>query len=216
MTRRSFCTLAPTVLAAATAPAPVVVPVSLVLDGKAKLTPEVKEQFWSSLWPQAVQGFAAGGVRLECRNVTGEVLRPPGRQPVVSGLDPATLNIVLTGTIPMEWDSGRSLSGVTLRYRGRHLCMISLYRAHGHLIPLVSVNTCVHEILHALMLDIFELNPLGVAGAGREFRIDYLATRLWLFHDGAEIRNSAQVYVQKLRSDSLPWLAQPEPQHETR
>ncbi|MBN9663330.1 MAG: hypothetical protein J0H49_34340 [Acidobacteria bacterium] len=208
MTRRSFCALAPAVLAAA--PAPVVVPVSLVLDSKAKLTPEVKQAFWSSLWPQAVRDFAAGGIRLDCRTVAGEVLRPPGRQPVVSGLDPARLNVVLTGTVPMEWDSGRSLSGMTLRYRGRHLCMVSLYRAHGHLIPLVSVNTCVHEILHALMLDIFEQNPQGIAGAGRELRIDYLATRLWLFHDGAEIRNSAQVYVRKLRSDSEPWLAQPD------
>ncbi len=211
MTRRSFCSLVPAHLAAAAAPPAVVVPVSLVLDGKAKLTPEVLQHFWSSLWPQAVQEFASGGIRLECRNVTGEVFRPPGRQPVVSGLDPAALNIVLTGTIPMEWDSGRSLSGVTLRYRGRHLCMISLYRAHGHLIPLVSVNTCVHEILHALMLDIFEQNPQGVAGASREFRIDYLATRLWLFRDGVEIRNSAQRYTQKLRSDALPWLTQSSP-----
>ncbi|QOY90556.1 hypothetical protein [Paludibaculum fermentans] len=207
ITRRAFCSLAPAVLAAAAGP--VVVPVSLVMDSKAKLTPEVVRHFWSSLWPQAVQEFAAGGIRLECRNRTGEVLRPPGRPPVVSGLDPATLNVVLTGTIPMEWDSGRSLSGVTLRYRGRHLCMISLYRAHGHLIPLVSVNTCVHEILHALMLDIFEQNPQGVAGAGREFRIDYLATRLWLFHDGADIRRSAETYVRKLRSDAAAWATEP-------
>ncbi|MGJ5816432.1 hypothetical protein [Paludibaculum fermentans] len=209
MTRRSFCTLVPAVLTAAAAPAPVIVPVSLVLDSKATLTPEVKQHFWSTLWPQAVQDFSAAGVQLNCRNVTGEVLRPPGRQPVVSGLDPATLNIVLTGTIPMEWDSGRSLSGVTLRYRGQHLCMISLYRAHGHLIPLVSMNTCVHEILHALMLDIFERNPQGVAGAGRELRIEYLATRLWLLRDAAQIRESARSYVRKLQSDAALWTAAP-------
>ncbi|WP_321477254.1 hypothetical protein [uncultured Paludibaculum sp.] len=206
MTRRSFCSLVPAVLTAVTAPPPVVIPISLVLDRKAKLTPEVKQAFWSSLWPQAVANFASGGIRLECKNATGEVGRPPGREPIVSGLNPASLNIVLTGTIPMEWDSGRSISGMTMRYRGQHMCMISLYRAHGHLIPLVSVNTCVHEILHAVMLDIFEQNPQGAAGAGREFRIDYLATRLWLFGDGSAIRDSAPIYLERLHADALPWI----------
>lgn len=203
MTRRSFLTLAPAVLAG---PAPVVIPVHHVLDSRAKLKPEVVQSLWSSIWPQAVQNFAAGGIHLQCTQGAGEVERPPGREPVLSGLDPRSLNLVLTGTIPMEWDSGRSLCGVTTRYRGRHVCMISLYRAHGHQIPLISVNTCVHEMLHALMLDIFDRNPMGASGAGREFRIDYYATRLWLFRDGDAIRISARNYIEKLRADALPWV----------
>lgn len=205
MTRRSFILL----LSALRTSETVTVPLCLVRDTKAKLTREANQDFWGQLWPQAVGNFAAGGIRLEWKTVDGTVERPPGRQPVVTGLDPARLNLVLTSTIPMEWDSGRSLSGVTLRYRGLHVSMISLYRAHGHLMPLISVNTCVHEILHALMLDIYDVNPQGLTGAEREFRIDYLASRLWLFHDGSGIRGSARKYVERLKADALPWLTGP-------
>lgn len=204
MTRRAFCSMV--AMAAQAAVEPVVVPVCLVLDTKAVLTPEVKQDFWSHLWPQTVATFAAGGIRLDVRKKDGEVLRPPGREPVISGLDPACLNVVITGTVPMEWDSGRSLCGVTLRYRGLHLSMISLYRAHGHLVPFLFVNTCVHEILHALMLDLYDMNPHGVQGAERELRIDALATRMWLLHDGGPVRESTRKYLQRLHGDALPWL----------
>jgi hypothetical protein len=77
--------------------------------------------------------------------------------------------------------------------------MIALNWAHGHQIPFLSVNTCVHELLHALLGDIFEDRPAGWRGAAREFRIDAYATRLWLFRDGSHIRQAAQVYVDRLR-----------------
>jgi hypothetical protein len=35
----------------------------------------------------------------------------------------------------------------------------------------------------------------------RESRIDALATRLWLFHEGAAIRQSAQAYLHRFRSE---------------
>jgi hypothetical protein len=99
----------------------------------------------------------------------------------------------------MEWDHARALSGVTTRYQGYHLCMVALNYAHGHQIPFLSVNTCLHELLHALLGDIFESRPEGLPGAAREFRVDWYATRLWLFHDGAHIRKAAQTYAERLR-----------------
>jgi hypothetical protein len=48
------------------------------------------------------------------------------------------------------------------------------------------------------MLDLFENRPDGLAGQMREFRIDRLATALWLFHDGRAIRASARNYVERL------------------
>ena len=185
----------------AIAPAPLILPVHHVLDGKAKLTPGQLGWFWSRLWPEAVRDFGRCGIRFENRAATGEVWRPPGREPVVSGLEPGAINLVITDNIPLEWDSGRALSGITTRYRGRHLCMIAVHRAHCHQVPLLSVNTCVHELLHAMLLDIYEWRPTGWAGQAREARVDWYATGLWLFRDGAAIRRSAQVYAERLRSE---------------
>jgi hypothetical protein len=97
----------------------------------------------------------------------------------------------------MQLDQGRALCGVTLRYRGYHLCVIALDRSHGFQLPLLSVNTCTHELLHVLLLDIFEDRPEGLAGQAREFRIDWYATRLWLFHDGAAIRGMTRNYFSR-------------------
>jgi hypothetical protein len=80
--------------------------------------------------------------------------------------------------------------------------MVALYRAHCHQIPFLSVNTCVHELLHVLLQDVFEGRPKGLLGEAREFRIDWHATRLWLFHDGGTIRKAAQAYVDRLRYES--------------
>ena len=92
------------------------------------------------------------------------------------------------------------MTGVSTQYDGYHISMIALDYAHGHQIPFLAVNTCVHELLHVLLEDIFEVHPKGLAGYERESRIDWYATRLWLFHDGAGIRTAAQAYLDCLRS----------------
>jgi hypothetical protein len=202
VTRRDFifaasaAGLVPTVLQA-----PLIVPVHHIVDGRVKWGPEQTRGFWSHIWPEAVRDLGGCGIRLQSSLTPGEVWRPAGREPVISGLEPGTINFVITDQIPMEWDNGRALSGVTTRYRGYHLCMVALNRAHGHQIPLISVNTCVHELLHALLHDIFESRPKGLLGAEREFRIDLYATRLWLFRDGAAIRQAARDYVERLKRD---------------
>ncbi len=110
------------------------------------------------------------------------------------------LNVVVTNQIPLAWDNGRGLNGVTTLHQGFHLCMVAVHFAHGHQMPFVSVNTCLHELLHALCLDIFENRPGGAEGAWREFRIDTLATRLWLFRDGVRIRILAEEYARRLKA----------------
>jgi hypothetical protein len=102
----------------------------------------------------------------------------------------------------MKWDNGRALAGVTTIHDGHHVCMLALRYAHGNQIPFLSVNTCVHELLHALLQDVFVSRPKWYQTGGREFRIDWFATGLWLFHDGAAIRKSAQAYLGRLRSAS--------------
>jgi len=194
MTRRQF--VAVTALAYREE---VVVPVRLVLDGKVKWRPEQIEWFRSVLWAQAVGELMRCGVRLQVSEGPGEVARPPERQPVISGLDLRALNFVLTNQIPMQWDGGRSLCGITTLYRGHHMCMVAYNRAHAHQIPFLSVNTCLHELLHALLNDIFEGRPNGVMGEMRETRVDLVATRLWLFGDGAAVRAGARAYLERLR-----------------
>lgn len=130
----------------------------------------------------------------------GEVRRTPADRPLFTGLGRGVLNVVLTSRIALTWDTGRSLSGVTTLYDGFHVCLIALDSAHGHQIPLLSVNTCVHELLHALMLDIYQPRPRGWKGSARELRIDTLATVLWLFGVPGGIPESAARYVERLRS----------------
>jgi hypothetical protein len=202
ITRRDlFSMAAATGVVPAISQMPLTVPVQLVLDAKAKWRAEHIGHFWSHIWPEAVRDLGRCGIRLQSNRRDGEVSRLHLlREPIITGLDRSALNLVITDRIPVQWDNGRALSGVTTRYRGHHLCMIAMNRAHGHQIPFLSVNTCVHELLHALLHDIFEGRPKGFFGEAREFRIDLYATRLWLFHDGAAIRQAAQAYVSRLRS----------------
>lgn len=100
----------------------------------------------------------------------------------------------------MNWDKARALAGVTTIYEGYHVCVIAIGYAHGHQFPFLSVNTCVHELLHVLLQDIFVKRPKSFQANEREIRDDWYATRLWLFHDGAAIRKSAAVYLDRLRS----------------
>jgi hypothetical protein len=205
VTRREFLSIWPSALAARVGPiAPVIVPVRAIVDTRVNWHLDLLRRFWWRIWPDAVRSFGRCGIQLQATEGHGDVARPPGREPIVSGLDPHSLNLVLTNRIPMEWDSGRDLSGVTLRYWGYHLCMLALSRAHGNQIPYLSVNTCVHEMLHALLFDIFESRPSALAGQWREFRVDACATRLWLCHSGGALRESARRYAERLRAETIP------------
>lgn len=206
MTRRQFLSILPASLISIRTPAatPVTVPVRVIIDGKVYWRRQSLEGFWWGMWPEAVRTLATCGVRLQAVAGTGEIARPPYREPIISGLDPAALNIVVTNRIPMQWDSGRGLGGVTLRYRGCHVCMIALAHAHENQVPWLSLNTVLHEVLHALLLDIFQERPDGLSGQIREFRVDACATSLWLFHSGAAIRESARRYVERLKAEAIP------------
>lgn len=200
MTRRDFMWAAVPTAIRSSAPSPLPVPVHRVMDARAQCPPEQLHRFWSSVWPEAVREFSLGGVELQTSDGPGEVRRSPGDRPIFVGLRRGVINLVLTGHIPMDWDKGRALAGVSTVYDNYHVCMVALRYAHGNQIPFLSVNTCVHELLHALLQDIFVNRPNWLQGGGREFRTDWCATRLWLFHDGAAIRESAQDYLARLRS----------------
>jgi hypothetical protein len=197
LTRREFLSAIWIAGAPTASRAALVIPVRLVVDNRTP--PALVQRFWSRLWPQATQNFAAGGMRLDVTVINGEVKRTAGGRPIFMGLDRSMLNFVITEQLPMVWDRGRALNGATTQYEGYHICMAALKYAHTHQIPLLSVNTCVHELLHALMGDIFDDRPVGVHGATRELGVDWFATRLWLFHNGAQIRASAQAYLNRLR-----------------
>lgn len=177
-----------------------VVPVHRVMDVRAHCPPEQLHHFWWSIWPEAVRDFSRGGIELQTSDGPGEVRHSPGDMPIFVGLRRGVINLVLTDQIPMNWDNGRALAGVTTLYHGYPVCMVALRYAHGDQIPFLSVNTCVHELLHALLQDIFVSRPKWFQSGGREIRIEWYATCLWLFHDGGAIRKSAQVYLDRLRS----------------
>ncbi len=179
---------------------PLAVPVLRVMDKRTRCTPQELRRFWWSLWPQAARDFAAGGIHLQCRDAQGEIKRSPGGRPIFAGIERGIINLVLTDHIPADWDQGRGLAGVTTVWHGCCLCVIAIRNAHGNQFPFLSVNTCVHELLHALLEDIFVSRPTWYQSGEREWRIDWYATQLWLFGDGAAIRRSAEVCLKRLRS----------------
>jgi len=196
MTRRSF--LAAAAGSAQGAGAGLDVPVCLIQDARAKFEPDRLAAFWNGIWAQALRDLGRCGIRLDVKRVPGEVKRLPSNRPSFAGLERGRLNVVVTNQLPLAWDNGRGLNGVTTMYQGFHLCMVAMHFAHGHQVPFFSLNTCVHELLHALCGDIFENRPEGAEGAWREWRIDALATRLWLFGDGIGVRSMAERYVRRL------------------
>jgi hypothetical protein len=198
MTRREFVSTAAAAAVPSGSPVPLLVPVHRVWDSRAKCTPQQLRHFSSSIWPEAVRDFERCGMQLQITQLTGEVRRSPGGRPLFIGLEHGKINFVITDHILQNWDRGRGLTGVSTRYDGYHLSMVALAYAHGHQIPFVSVNTCVHELLHVLLQDIFEIHPTGLPGYERELRIDWYATRLWLFHDGDSIRKAAAAYLNRL------------------
>lgn len=200
MTRRQWLAAANGVSPARAGAAPAMLPVHQVIDRRARHEAPHERAYWEHIWPQAAGDLAHCGVRLAMTYAAGEVERPPSRTPVIHGLARGKLNLVVTGWIPISWDGGRGIAGVTTLYRGFHLCMVSVARAHGHRIPFVAVNTCTHELLHALLLDIFEKRPPGFWGQAREFRVDALATRLWLLKDGSPVKGPAREYVKRLEA----------------
>jgi hypothetical protein len=198
MTRRDFVRTA--VLAAnarPAAPAPLIVPVRLVKDSRAKFTPEQVRHFDSVIWPEAVRDFQRGGIQFQLTAVPGEIKRSPSSRPIFTGLERGVINLMITDHVPMDY---AALGGVTTRYEGYHLCVIALSDAHGNQVPYFSTNTCVHELLHLLLQDVYLNRPKWYQTGEREFRIDWYATRLWLFHDGDTIRKSTEAYLARLKA----------------
>ncbi len=200
MTRRHFLSAA-VVAAKPPASQPLLrLPVHRVTDPRAHLTPGPLQRFWSTIWPEAVRDFKQGGIELQTTDGPGEVRRSAGDNPVLTGVRRGVINLVVTGPLPVYWDNGRALAGTTTLWDGYAVCMIAVPYAHANQVPFVSVNTCVHELLHALFQDIFVSRLKWYQSDSRELRSDWYATRLWLFHDGAAIRQSAAACLDRLRS----------------
>jgi hypothetical protein len=193
MTRRDFVRLA----AVAVVQGPLVIPLHRVTDKRAKCTPRQLREFWWKIWPEAVREFQRAGIRFQVSDEVGEIKRSPGGRPVFAGLQRGVINLVITDNVPMDYGG---VAGVTTLWEGYHLSVIALSNAHANQVPYFSVNTCVHELLHLLLGDVFLNRPKWYQTGEREFRIDWHGTQLWLSGGGAEIRKSAAVYLKRLRA----------------
>ena len=90
------------------------------------------------------------------------------------------------------------MAGVTLVYDGYPLCLIAMRFAHRNQVPFLSVNTVVHELMHAFFGDIFVAKPKWYQAGGREWRNDSYATRLWLLHEGSAIRDGVREFLARV------------------
>jgi hypothetical protein len=174
-----------------------VLPLRRIVDGRATPSPDQSRRWTSVIWPEALRNFASGGIQFQVTEAAGEIKRSPSGRPIFTGLERNVINLVVTAHVPEDY---AALAGVTTRYEGYHLCVIALSDAHPNQVPYFSVNTCVHELLHLLLQDVYLQRPKWYQTGEREFRIDWYATRLWLFHDGAAIRDSAARYLDRLRA----------------
>jgi hypothetical protein len=174
------------------------VPVLCVRNIHAKCTPRQMREFNDRVWNEALFTLEKSGIHLDVLDREGEVLKYPSDRPRIIGLARNRLNIVLTDHLPMYWDHGRSLGGLSTVYEGCHLCMVGIQNAHGFRIPFLSVNSVVHELLHIFLMDVFTASDGGLMNTHtRESRVDWYATRMWLFHDGAAVRESVQQYLKR-------------------
>ena len=156
-------------------------------------------RFWSKIWPEAVRNFSSGGIDLQVTDGAGELKYTAAERPIVNGARRGILNLVVTDHIPIYWDRGREWAGVTTILDGCHICMIALRSARANQAAFLSVNTCVHELLHALLQDVYLKPPAWYEASEREMRVDWYATRLWLFHEGTAIRQSGADYLRRLQ-----------------
>lgn len=200
MTRRDLIQTPFAVAIRATGALPLLVPVHRIIDARAHLQPAQLQRFWTAIWPEAYRVFQRGGIELKTTDSPGEVRRSAADRPLFTGLRRAVINLILTDHLPLYWDNSRALAGGTSLWNGYSVCLIALRYAHGNRVPFLSTNTCVHELMHALLLDIFVSHPFWYQSAEREARIDWYATLLWLFHDGHAIRQSAQECLRRLQS----------------
>lgn len=187
---------------AAGAQPPLLIPVHRVMDSRARHTPDRLRRFNLDVWPEAVRDFNRCGIQFLHTQVDGEIKRSPAGQPVFSGIRRGVINLVVTDRVPMDWDSARALAGVSTLHQGHALSLIALHYAHAHRVPFLSVNTCVHELLHVLLQDIFVDRPGWFRAGRREVRVDWVATRLWLFRQGEQIREPAAACLRRLQDQN--------------
>ena len=183
---------------AAAAKSPVVLNIAFVQDAHAHFTPGSLDRFWREIWPEAAVALGACGISLQTTWRTGEIHRSASSALHFTGLVPRAINVVLTDHLQLVWDNGRALSGVATRYEGYTLCVLALDYAHTNRIPFLSVNTCLHEVMHVLAGDTNQRRSTRVffGGQGRESRVDAVATGLWLFGAGRDmVREQARAFT---------------------
>jgi hypothetical protein len=188
----------------------VVIPVRIILDSRLGGSTLV-ERVWKPVWTETLRDLRRGGMHVQTGSGAGEVKRTASGSPVFTGLVHGVVNVVVTHRMPVNWDRGRGVTAVATRFEGHHVVLIALDRAHGHQIPFLSVNTCLHELIHVLLQDVYDNRPAGLEGEAREFRVDAYATRLWLFGDGSALRNAARGYIVRSRQvpvSSIGWRFQ--------
>lgn len=178
------------------------VPVHRIVDAKARFPAGSLDRFWKSIWPEAARDFGRAGISLDTTDGPGAVGHTAADRVFFVGLRPDALNLIVTDMLPLYWDQARALSGMTTIDRGYAVSLVALRYAHGDRVPFLSVNTCVHEMLHAILGDIFVTHPSSLQTIERESRIDWYATRLWLFGDGATVRDAARLFPARLRRAS--------------
>jgi hypothetical protein len=179
------------------------VPVLRVVDSNAALTSAEVQQFNATVWDEAVRLFRSCEVALSTVDRKGEIRQYPSGRPRFLGLERNMLNVILTDSIPLDWDNGRSLSGVTTIYEGYHLSVISLKNAYSNRVPFLAVNTVLHELLHVLRGDIFVRRSGWLKGADHEAAVDWQATRLWLLGGASGVKQYAGAYVQRLQGQQV-------------
>lgn len=199
-TRRAFGALfVPSASVAIAAAVPIQVPVHRVVDSRGNCSDAQLRRFWWDIWPEAIRQFSRCGIAFATSDAPGEIRRSPSGRPIFVGVRRDAHNVIVTKELPLGWTRGRGMAGVTTIWDGYHVSVIAMDHAHVNRIPVLAVNTLVHEMLHALLQDVFVVNPTWSEMQKRELRANLFATELW-WGGCPDLRQSTESYVRRLRT----------------
>jgi hypothetical protein len=133
--------------------------------------------FWECLLREAEHDLIHAGVRITSTVGQGWIERGD-IDAFFHGVQPEAINVYVTHWIPLCWDLGRGLCGLSGLAGATEVIVVSAENAHRHIVPYLATNTLAHEIGHVLRGDLRLRNPGGWEEQQRELSLDRIISHV--------------------------------------
>jgi hypothetical protein len=143
----------------------------------ATLHSEDVDWFRNCLLPEALLDLTKAGVAPIVRWGGGWIERKEA-DALFHGVVPKAVNVFVTPWVPLCWDKGMGLCGLSGIAAGTDTVIVSTANAHRHLVPYLATNTLLHEFGHVLRGDLHRKNTNGWGEQMDELAVDRTVTHL--------------------------------------